>query len=270
MFTWGGLTKPDDFVNTSGDITRTYIITATDTQLVARFFPRTATEGAASTGVFFDLIELSVRELPGNHRFQPNLSNRPQYIEDETGHYGLYDGVDDFDQTNPINFTGTSRITTWWGGRKNSDAAAGLIFGQSPVAAAGFNLSHSIGSVASGQNYNMNMQRTIDTTGYSRRMSTFAAPISNVVTAIYDRSTNNFDPSMTARINGAQPTYTNASTISDNIGTFGTYAMVFGGRTSEWGNIREYMTIIRGAATPTNIIERVEREVRRKIRNLTW
>jgi hypothetical protein len=85
---------------------------------------RIVLNGDPSTGT---VTVHSIAELPGNHRYQANLASRPQYIEDETGHYGLFDGIDDFDETNAVDFTGTDKMTVWWGGRKLSDAAFGSL-----------------------------------------------------------------------------------------------------------------------------------------------
>jgi hypothetical protein len=71
------------------------------------------------------------------------------------------------------------------------------------------------------------------------------------------------------RINGVQV----AENLGDQgTGNYGNHKLYFGRRagTSLPANIREYMTIIRGAQTATPLIERVEREVRRKIKGLTW
>jgi hypothetical protein len=108
----------------SGSRTVRAIVSATAVNTFFRIYPR-GPSSEQLVGDFLEISSFSVRELPGNHRYQANLASRPQYIEDETGHYGLFDGIDDFDETNAVDFTGTDKMTVWWGGRKLSDAAVG-------------------------------------------------------------------------------------------------------------------------------------------------
>lgn len=217
---------------------------------------------AADSSFAGTVDNVSARLLPGNHRYQPNLSNRPQYIEDETGHYGLYDGVDDWDETNAVDFTGTNKMTVWWGGRKLSDATLQVLLELGTgVENGAFTLS--CGTLPN--RYRWNSRGTVLPTPAAVTSSAFDAPASHVLGLIGDISG---DLSL-IRVNGTQVA-TAAGNQGD--GNFGNHKLFFGRRagTTFPANMREYMTIIRGAQTPTNIIERVEREVRRKIKGLVW
>lgn len=80
--------------------------------------------GGAGGAVTIDNI--SVRALPGNHRFQPTTdASRPLYTADANGRLGLrYDGTDDWLQTGTIT-PGTDKVQLFGVYRKLSDAAQG-------------------------------------------------------------------------------------------------------------------------------------------------
>jgi hypothetical protein len=58
-----------------------------------------------------DTINISVRELPGNHAFQANTSNKPVLRQSGGLYYLQFDGVDDWLSTRNIDFTATHEMT---------------------------------------------------------------------------------------------------------------------------------------------------------------
>ena len=76
---------------------------------------------------YFD--DVSVKEVKGNHAYQNQAAMRPLLQRNATtgAYYLAFDGSDDFLQTNSIDFTATDKVSLFAGGRKLSDAAAGMI-----------------------------------------------------------------------------------------------------------------------------------------------
>jgi hypothetical protein len=83
---------------------------------------------AASTGDCGFTVN-SIKEIAGNHAYQANSSSRPIVQRNSTTSVGYlaFDGVDDFLQTNNINFTTTDKMSLFAGVRKLSDAAASIV-----------------------------------------------------------------------------------------------------------------------------------------------
>jgi hypothetical protein len=113
--------------SSAGERTVDRVFSAQCDQVAGSDYIRDRPHLAKSRAISLTIISLSVRELPGNHRYQADAASRPQYIEDGTRSYLLYDGSDDFFETNAVDFTGTDKMTVWWGGRKLSDAARELL-----------------------------------------------------------------------------------------------------------------------------------------------
>jgi hypothetical protein len=232
---------------------------------VMRLHAGTSTQNltfAADASFAGTVDNVAVRLLPGNHRYQASTASRPQYIEDETGHYGLFDGIDDFDETNAVDFTGTNKVTVWWGGRKLSDAASGFILELGDGANNG-RVSLLAPSSSGANSYQAQSRGSSTATAGAGVFA--AAPDTASITAIGDIG----GPLLILRRNGV---VVESSTATQGIGNYANAKLYFGRRagTSFPANIREYMTVIRGAQTATPLIERVEREVRRKIKGLTW
>lgn len=83
----------------------------------------------ASVGAFFEIDDISVRELPGNHAFQATAASRPMLRQNATtgAYYLETDGSDDWMSTNAIDFTGTDKVSVFTGVRKLSDAARAML-----------------------------------------------------------------------------------------------------------------------------------------------
>lgn len=65
---------------------------------------------------------ISCREVAGSHAYQFTSTRRPYLRQESNGLYKLeFDGIDDFLQTAPINFTNTDKMTVFAGVRKLSN-----------------------------------------------------------------------------------------------------------------------------------------------------
>jgi hypothetical protein len=100
-------------------------------------------------------------------------------------------------------------------------------------------------------NYNFSSKGT---TQVDNTVTTYRAPITNVVTGLADIGA----PSNIVRVNGVQ---TGSSASSQGTGNFGNYALFIGGRnnTSLRLNGRLYGLIVRGAATSAAQVTSTER-----------
>ena len=72
---------------------------------------------------------ISIKELAGNHTYQTVSASRPSLQRNATtgAYYLAFDGVDDFLQTNSIDFTATDKVSLFAGVRKLSDVATGVV-----------------------------------------------------------------------------------------------------------------------------------------------
>lgn len=82
-----------------------------------------------SQGWVGEIISISIKEIVGNHAYQTVSASRPiLQCNATTGAYYLeFDGIDDFLQTNNIDFTSTDKVSVFAGVRKLSDAQRGMI-----------------------------------------------------------------------------------------------------------------------------------------------
>lgn len=200
----------------------------------------------------------------GNHATQTTLTARPILRQDAFGRYYLeFDGVDDCLFTGNINFTATDKMTVWAGVRKLSDAAQGLLIELS----ASFSTnpgSFSIqapGSPAS--QYYIGSQNALYTNRYAP--VTYAAPITNIITAIYDLAGSTLETIVTPRINGEVARNGGAGSGAGAI-NFGNYPMYIGRRGNVTGpfNGRIYSLIVLGAQSTATQISNMETWVNRK------
>ena len=205
----------------------------------------------------------SLKPLPGNHRYQASAGSRPQYVEDGALRYLLYDGVDDFLETNAVDFTGTDKMTVWWGGRKLSDAEAGSAIELSPRSDTNDGTFEFRAPRSSGAGNYRFLARGV-TTAQEAIAASFSAPVSNVVTGIIDFAA----PLIAIRANGLG---ISSNALSMGGGNFGNHKLFFGrrGGTVIPFNGREHQVIIRGAETDLATIEKTELFVRGKV-GITW
>jgi len=166
-------------------------------------------------------------------------------------HYLQFDGIDDSLSTQSVDFTGTDKLMVSTGIRKLTDASQGMIFELSAnlnTNPASSYLVTGTNSVAA-PNYASASRGTATATFGHGATSTasFAAPISNVVTATHDIA-----GSLTAlRINGVA-NGTNG-TSSKGTGNFGNHPMFIGrrGGSSVPFNGRLFGIVVRGADATT-------------------
>ena len=189
----------------------------------------------------------------GNHAFNPsgNSANYPVLQQDGTYRYYLaFNGVNQWLQTNSIDFTYGDKMFVCAGVRKLSDAAVEIVAelsvqfyannGTFAIAAPG-------SSTPYGYEFNSRgTQNSITNAGY-------AAPITNVISGIGNISGNQ----AILRVNGTQ-----AAVITTNQGTgnFGNHPLYIGARagTSYWFNGRLYGLVVAGKAASDSEIASTE------------
>jgi len=146
------------------------------------------------------------------------------------------DGVDDFLQTNSINFTATDKITLCAGVRKLSDAASAM-FAELSVNAVLNTGAFNVQAPVTGGNSEYRYLGG-GTTVRNVLVSGYAAPITNVLTGVQDISGD----LILLRINGTQVGSTNLDQGTGNLGNYPAYFFRRGGTTLpfngyEYGNV---------------------------------
>lgn len=206
--------------------------------------------------------DISVRELPGNHRFVAAAASRPTLRQNSTtgAYYLEYDGVDDYHTTNSVNFAGTDKVSVFSGVRKLSDAATGMLLELSATQSTN-NGTFSI-IIAGGGGVE---EYTFGTRGTSSAFAAttsaeFNAPNSAVLTGLGNISGD----SAILRINGAQVAQ---STADQGTGNYGNYTLFFGrrGGTSLPFNGHEYSLIGIGRLTNDLETRRIEKMLASRI-----
>jgi hypothetical protein len=172
--------------------------------------------------------------------------------------YLRFDGSDDFLQTNSVDFTATDKMTVWAGVRKLSDAAVGMLMELSND----WNTNNGACTlqappVANSDRHFFGTKGTVQSS--ATVPSGYPSPITNVLTGIGNISGD----STILRINGTQAA---SSTADQGTGNFGNYPLYIGRRGGSQlpFNGRLHNLIIRGAQTPTNLIQQTENWVNTK------
>jgi hypothetical protein len=164
--------------------------------------------------------------------------------------YLAFDGTDDSLLTNSVDFTATDKVTVWAGVRKLSDAAQGVVSELSATIASnnGSFLLTAPNSAAANYNWSSKGTTQVDNT-----VTTYTAPITNVVTGIADIA----GASNIIRINGVQ---VGSVATTQGTGNFGNYPLYIGRRNNATfpfnGNL--YSLIIRGAQSSAAQISSTE------------
>jgi len=165
--------------------------------------------------------------------------------------YLAYNGTNSSMSTSAIDFTGINKMSVFAGITKLSDAAQAVVAELSATIATnnGSFLLTAPNSAAANYNFSSKGTTQVDNT-----VTTYRAPITNVVTGLADIGA----PSNIVRVNGVQ---TGSSASSQGTGNFGNYALFIGGRnnTSLRLNGRLYGLIVRGAATSAAQVTSTER-----------
>jgi hypothetical protein len=179
-----------------------------------------------------------------------------------TRHYLQFDGVDDSLVTNNVDFSSSNKLSVFIGLRKFSDATPQNILGYEPAIAKGFQIGAAVQTfVSTFANYNLNLQPQNSTSGYSRRLTTFAAPVSSTLYAQFDRTVSTFAEAIQGRVNGAIPAYTDASSVSDNVGTFANAPLSIGAAGGIFFNGQIFGLVARGTSSTTTEIVQAEKRL---------
>jgi hypothetical protein len=133
--------------------------------------------------------------------------------------------TDDSMATGSIDFTATDKMAVVAGVTKNSDASAQIICELSATSSAGNNGSFAIISALSPSNYAFYLYGTALA---SRTATTYASPITNVLSVKYDISQSTVPNEVAPQINGVVPTLADAG--GAGTGNFGNYPLYIGRR----------------------------------------
>ena len=180
--------------------------------------------------------------------------------------YLKFDGVDDSLSTNSISFTATDKMSVFSGVRKLSDAAVAIVAeigGGGAIGsfafAAPFTVASNYGSLLTG-----NVSGSPSTV--SLTATTFAAPLTNVVTLLLDISQPTRATESLMRVNGATPTLAYSGAASAGTGNFGNHPLYIGrrGGSSLPLNGQMYSMIIVGKAVTAGELSSTETYVNQK------
>jgi hypothetical protein len=167
--------------------------------------------------------------------------------------------------TSAIDFSATDKMTVFAGVRKLSEGAILNVYaelGNWGSNVNGFNVG---GSASGGANYVLGM---LDTTGTypANTYTTYAAPITNLITGSFDRAQATVATEIVGRINGAAVTGVSNGLTPVANANFGNLPLYIGARNnaSLWFNGRLYSLIIRGAASSASEIAATENWVNGK------
>jgi len=175
-------------------------------------------------------------------------------------------GSNQFMVANSINFSATDKMTVWQGVRKLSDAATGRVAEISVNAAVNAGAFAITAPEGAASNYGFFLRGDTGYPGYSA--TTFAAPVTNVLSVAYDISGAAIADEIKPRINGATPTLGISAAGPAGGGNFGTYPAYFYMRagSSLPFNGNDYGSIARGAASTAAQITAGETYINSKTR----
>lgn len=200
----------------------------------------------------------------GNHAYSSTDAKRPTLRIDANGCYYLqFNGTSSSLQTASIDFTATDKMFVSAGIRKLSDATSGVIVELSTGGSVGSFLINTPSTAG-----NSDYQAVLYGNGNGiQRATSFAAPITNVVSASYNFAGAAVTDEISIRVNSATPTLASIGTPSTTA-AFGNYPLYIGARagTSLFFNGNLYQLVICGRPTsvPIDQITRTEEFVNRK------
>ena len=189
----------------------------------------------------------------GNHAYNPsgNSANCPVLQQDGTGRYYLsFNGVNQWLQTNSIDFTYGDKMFVSAGVRKLSDAATGCLLELSTTIVSNNGAIQIAAPGSAAPNYSFRSKGTslafADTSGYS-------APITHTISGIGDISA----PNAVLRLNGSQVAQAAAT---QGAGNYGNYPLYIGARagTSLFFNGRLYGLVVAGKSASASEIASTE------------
>jgi hypothetical protein len=164
--------------------------------------------------------------------------------------YLLADGSNDYMLTNSIDFTGTDKITICAGVRKLSDAAAGTVIELSTAIASNNGTFRLTAPNSAAANYAFSSKGTVASTNV---FTSFAAPITNVITGLADISGD----INRARLNAQSVGNLTSDQGTGNFGNFAMYLFSTAG-TSSFLNGRFYGGVVRGAFSNDQQVQSLE------------
>lgn len=175
-------------------------------------------------GSNLSITDVSVKELLGNHAYQSVSASRPVLQRNAaTGAYYLaFDGVDDFLQTNNIDFTATDKVSLFASVRKLSDATQGMLIELS--AAWSTNAGSFVvlaPSYSGGAAYSVAARLSVaDTANQQSVVTGYSSPVSSLITALISTDTK-------VRIDGVLKA---TNTSNKGTGTYGNHPLYIGRR----------------------------------------
>lgn len=215
--------------------------------------------GDGSKGYFCKSVDLRVsNDALGQPAYQ-RVNTSTDYDTVGFKPYLAFDGVDDSLVTNSIDFTATDKMTVFAGVRKLVDQSNAILVELSTSAGASnpgsFNL-HA--PIATGPSYASYLFGTASIASTNTLVTTYTAPITNVVTVQHDIAASGAAAEIRFRVNAVSNTGTSFGDAGT--GNFGNYPLYIGRRanTNLPFNGRLYSLIVRGAASTTAQITSAE------------
>jgi hypothetical protein len=274
---FGGVTKPISLdTSKTYELTFTVIGNTTNVVLAAIIRPASTITNYASVTIttagkyklIFKPTEVSSRFMFQHSNVAPtgSLTFDDVSIKEITGYrtdqnYLAFDGVDDFLQTNNIDFTATDKVSLFTGVRRLSDAAPSVLV----------ELSASIANVGT---FNIQAPRTGNSYGVGVRgstlnavdYSTYTAPISNVISLKLTTSATNYLGAIMGRFDGVN-TAGSANSSAASIGNYGNYPLYIGRRGGTYlpFNGHLYSLIGIGKLTSDSETLAIEKELAKRI-----
>lgn len=189
-----------------------------------------------------------------------SVTNSTTYDTVGFPYYLKFDGVDDYLATNNIDFTATNKVSVFAGARKLSDAPLGMLAEISSDA--GLNGGFYIAAPFAGGGYGYTLGSPVDQVATS---SGYVAPLTNVLSVLFDKSGVGAAASIFPRINGAIPPLT-VNQNNNASGNFTNFPLFIGrrGGASLPFNGQLYSLIVRGAQSLSGQINNAERYVNSK------
>ena len=224
--------------------------------------------GDGTSGIYIWGADLRVANDALNQPAYQRVNTATDYDTVGFKPYLRFNGVNQWMQTNSINFTATDKVFVSAGVRKLSDyttqinAMVMLELGpQVDLNNGSFALVGSIGD-NTGTKYNFDSKGTTTFVSANTTSASYAAPITSIVSGVSDLGGSPNDYAK-LRINGSQ---ISENTTNQGNGPFGTYPLYIGARagTSFWSNIRFYGAVIAGKQASAAEITNTETFINQK------
>lgn len=169
-----------------------------------------------------------------------------------------FDGTDDCLFTASIDFSGTNKLTAWYGAYKRADGGVTRTLAELTASAETNNGGFALIAPIGGANYAFITRGT--TTANYRYVQTYAAPIRNVVSVQLDNSAASAADQIIAKVDGASVSgiqYTGGATSNGN---YANAALYVGRRNNASNSLngRIYGLIVRGASSTSTEISNAE------------